>query len=164
MRHQYRITKYNPAFRDEDGAYRRDEWTSRSDIGRSFNGEVLSEAEYQAVEEAYLFAVAAFLSEAKIDHLTLRGVENPLDTPVPAWLAEGARLSVPQGVDFARMALRERIWGRLVVPGRAYVHFGYDYSMYLGVPARCPAAVAEAQRRGLFVEPFRSPYLRTRVP
>lgn len=159
MRYKYRITKYDPALRDEDGAYRRDEWTSRSDIGRPFDGEVLTEAGYQAVEDAYLYAVEAFLTEAGVDRLTLRGIENPREAPVPAWLAEGALLSIPQCVDFARMALRESLWGRLEISGRAYVHFGYDCYMYVGVPARCPAAIAETQRRGLFVEPFRSPYL-----
>jgi hypothetical protein len=162
VRYQYRITKYDPALRDEDGAYRRDEWISRSDIGRSYNGEVLTEAGYQAVEDAYLFAVEAFLTEAGVDRLILRGVENRREDPVPSWLAEGASLSVPQCVDFARMALRESVWGHLAVPGQAYVHFGYDYYMYVGVPARCPAAIAETQRRGLFVEDFRSPYLRAR--
>ncbi|MFL0507599.1 hypothetical protein ACH0B5_17895 [Ureibacillus sp. 179-F W5.1 NHS] len=34
MKYQWRITKYNPAFRDQDGAYMKDEWISSSDIGQ----------------------------------------------------------------------------------------------------------------------------------
>ncbi len=34
---QYRITKYDPAFRI-DGKYTKDEWTSIHDIGKIYNG------------------------------------------------------------------------------------------------------------------------------
>jgi hypothetical protein len=50
---EFRITKYNPAFRGEAGASTRDEWTAVSDIGRAFAGAVLTETEYQRVEDAY---------------------------------------------------------------------------------------------------------------
>ena len=33
----YRITKYNPEFRDEEGRYILDEWTSVTDIGKEFH-------------------------------------------------------------------------------------------------------------------------------
>lgn len=47
--------------------------------------------------------------------------------------ARGATLSIAQSLDFARLALREEAWGKLVVLGKAYVHFGYDYYMYIGL-------------------------------
>ena len=49
------------------------------------------------------------------------------------------------------------------MPGRAYVHFGYDYYMYIGLSVKCTDALAAVQQRGLFVEPFRSPYLRANI-
>lgn len=159
MRYHYRVTKYHPVLRDEEGAFRRDDWTSRSDIGRSFNGVVLTEQEYLRTEAAYLFVLEEFLRQAEIERLELRDVESHTDDQLPEIFASGALLTIPQCVDFARLALRECVWGKLVDPGCAYVHFGYDYYMYLGLPARCPETVSEAHRRGLFVETFRSPYL-----
>ena len=46
----YRISKYNPKFRDEDGFYTRKEWTSISDIGESFDGSEVTIHEYLEIE------------------------------------------------------------------------------------------------------------------
>ena len=161
MRHHYRVTKYDPSLRGEDGSFQGETWTAYSDVGRNFNGVELVESDYLRVEAAYLFAIEALLSEARVDRLVLRGLENRRATKLPKIFRTGAKLNVAQCVEFASFALREQAWGKLVDPVRAYVHFGYDYYMYLGVPARCPAAIAEVQRRGLFVEEFRSPYRRS---
>lgn len=159
MRNQYRVTKYDPSLRDANGAFRRDDWTSYSDIGRTYNSAPLSESQYLAIEDAYLLSIEEFLREAGIEKLQLRELET---TPhaLPQFIQPLASLSVPQCVVFARIALRELAWGKLAAPGRAYIHFGYDYYMYLGLPTECPMAIAAAQARGLFVERFRSPYLR----
>jgi len=160
VRYHYRITKYDPTFRGDDGAYKKDEWTAYSDIGRTFSGKKLSEAEYLETESSYLSALSEFLSEARLPTVTVRGLENARGFTIPRFISEGNEITIAQCVDFARLALREVIWGRLVRPGRAYVHFGYDYYMYIGLNSKCSSAVARAQERGLFVEPFRSPYLR----
>lgn len=160
MRNQYRVTKYNPSFRDANGAFLRDDWTSYSDIGRIFNGAPLSESEYLEVETAYLLSLEEFLHEAEIETLQLRRLENNAGRALPQFVQPLALLNVPQCVEFARIALREIAWGTLVAPGRAYVHFGYDFYMYLGLPTKCPNTIAAAHTRGLFVERFRSPYLR----
>lgn len=162
MRNQYRVTKYDPSFRDANGAFLKEDWTSYSDIGRIFSGTPLSESEYLAVENAYLLSVEDFLREAGVEMLQLRGLENNARHALLQFIQPLALLSVPQCVDFSRIALREISWGKLVAPGRAYVHFGYDYHMYLGLPKMCPKAIAAAHTRGLFVEQFRSPYLRER--
>ena len=162
MKCQYRITKYDPAKRDEKGAYLLDEWTAFSDIGKEFAGVCLEEAEYLKAESAYLGAVESFLKEARLSGLFLKGLERGRTKRLPSFLEEGQLLSVKQCVAFARLALRERAWGRLVIPGRAYVHFGWDYYMYIGLPVVCPSSIEAAENSGLFVEPFRSPYLRAR--
>jgi len=162
MRNHYRVTKYDPSFRDANGAFLRDDWTSYSDIGRIYSGTPLSESEYLVVESAYLLSVEEFLREAGIETLQLRGLENNTRRVLPQFIQPLALLSISQCVEFARIALREVAWGKLVAPGRACVHFGYDYYMYLGLPTKCPMAIAAAHARGLFVERFRSPYLRER--
>jgi hypothetical protein len=39
-----------------------------------------------------------------------------------------------------------------------FVHFRWDYYMYLGVPRPCPVAERTASELGLYVEEFASPY------
>lgn len=126
MGNQYRVTKYDPLFRNVAGAYTREDWTSRGDIGRSIGGVVLQESAYLKVENSYLFAVEAFVQEDGIEALVLRGLENLANNKLPGFVQSGASLTVDQCVAFARIALRETAWGKLVAPGQAYVHFGYD--------------------------------------
>ena len=49
---EFRVTMYDPAHRDASGAYTRDDWTAVSDVGSAFAGVVLTEVEYQRVEDA----------------------------------------------------------------------------------------------------------------
>ena len=69
VRHEYRVTKYNPQNRDRDGRYLGTEWTSYSDIGKCFDGKVLTEQEYLKAEDAFMSAAVSFLNESGIDRL-----------------------------------------------------------------------------------------------
>ncbi|OAI50708.1 hypothetical protein AYO44_05415 [Planctomycetaceae bacterium SCGC AG-212-F19] len=152
---EYRVTKYDAAHRDAQGAYTREEWTAVSDIGRDFAGVVLTESEYQRVEDAYVAAALAFLREAGIQSLNVAGLENHAGLPLS--FSEGAILSLSDAASVIRRVLRKEFWCRLEETG-AFVHIGYDYYMYVGVARPCPNAQALARQSGLFVEPFRSPY------
>ena len=154
--HQFRVTKYNPAYRDRNGAYQQDEWISYGDIGKTFGGVTLSQTGYEAVESAYMTAAIGFLNEAGIDELRICGLENSSgDSSAPA---DGSSITLSELRDALRSVLREKYWCRFEGES-AFVHVGYDYYMYVGVPDPCEAAQAEAQSMGLFVEPFSSPYL-----
>lgn len=154
MQH-YRVTKCDPARRDASGAYPTDDWTSYSDIGRSFGGNTLTEERYTAVENAYLESAAAFLNEAGVRELAVVGLENAGaaagSPPV------GAVIPVERVPAVLRSLLREEYWCKLESKS-AFVHVGWDYYMYIGVLKPCPHAESLAQSRGLFVEPCRSPY------
>ena len=152
---EYRVTKYDPAHRDDSGGYTRDEWISINDIGQSFDGVVLTETEYQRVEEAYVTAAVAFLREAGVAELSVAGIENhAATTPM---FSEGATLGMAELGKVIRAMLREEFWCRLE-GARAFIHVGYDYYMYVGVPIECQESTSLASRLGLFVEPFKSPY------
>ena len=73
---EFRVTKYDPVYRDREGVYMRDEWTSVGDIGRAFGSSVLTESEYRRVEAAYVTAAVAFLREAGVLSLAVAGLEN----------------------------------------------------------------------------------------
>jgi hypothetical protein len=156
---EFRVTKYNPAHRDRGGLYTRDEWTAVRDIGQAFGGVVLTEPEYRRVEDAYATAAVAFLREAGVPSLSVAGLENPADIPLP--FAEGSSLGLAEVGEVIRRVLREEFWCRLEGAG-AFVHLGWDYYMYVGVPRPCAGAAALAEQLGLFVEPFRSPYSEAR--
>ena len=85
---EFRVTKYDPVHRDRSGAYTRDEWISVGDIGQAFNGVVLTEVEYQRIEDAYVAAAVAFLREAGVPSLVVAGLENHASIPLP--FAEGS--------------------------------------------------------------------------
>jgi len=74
--HQYRVTKYNPAFRNQSGAYTKVEWTSVRDIGRTYSDGLLTTEEYERVEAAYIKAALSFLSESGISSVRVAGLEN----------------------------------------------------------------------------------------
>lgn len=152
---EFRVTKYDPAHRDRRGAYTRDKWTAASDIGRAFGGAVLTKPEYQRVEDAYATAAVAFMREAGVFSLAVAGLENYGAVPLP--FAEDSALGLAEVGEIVRRVLREEFWCRLEAAS-AFIHFGYDYYMYVGVSVACPDAVALARRLGLFPEPFRSPY------
>lgn len=153
---EFRVTKYDPIHRDARGHYKRDEWTSASDIGKTFAGVVLTEAEYQRVEDAYATVAVAFIQEAEVHSLAVDGLENNADVLVP--FSEGSLLGLEVIGSVVRRMLREEFWCRLEGAG-AFVHIGRDYYMYIGVPYPCPDEQMLAQKLGLFVEPFASPYI-----
>lgn len=152
---QYRITKYDPSLRDSGGAYPIDEWTSRSDIGKTFGGVLLTEGRYLSVEQAYLEAAAAFLSEARVGELTVIGLENHGQSANAP--KDGSRITASDVPDILRSLLREEFWCKLESTS-AFIHVGYDYYMYIGVPVACANGSTLAQSNGLFVEAFSSPY------
>ncbi len=109
--YQYRVTKYNPRFRDGRGAYTKDDWTAISDIGKSFSGVVLTEEEYHRVERAHLLTAQAFLQEAGVVRLQAIGVENHRSHPEAP--KEGQWLEIEAGLRTLRHVLRENFWCRL---------------------------------------------------
>lgn len=168
--YQWRVTKYDPAFRDERGRYLADDWTSASDIGREFDGRTLTLEAYLAVEDRYVAAAMHFLRESGLDGLTVRALETaapdalPDDAPLTDLLkagppiVEGEWLTGPDLERAIRLNLRSLIWCKLEEPGRFFIHFGHDYYLYIGSAAPCPESVDFATRIGLFVEEMDSPY------
>jgi hypothetical protein len=152
---EFRVTKYDPVHRESRVGYTRSDWSSISDIGRIFNDVVLTEVEYQQVEEAYVAVAMAFLNEAGVSSLMVKGLEH--DQLVPLSFEEGSMLELNQIREVIRRLLREEFWCRLEGSG-SFIHVGYDFYMYVGVLSPCPKAMAFTQQLGLFSEPFRSPY------
>jgi hypothetical protein len=150
---QYRVTKYNPEFRKADGSYFNDEWTSFSDVGKS-----VSEDEYKRVENAYIESAINFLEEQGISQLKINNLENAFGEDEPGIeLSNGEVLEVDALKVVLKSILREKYWAKLE-NANAFIHLGYDYYMYVGVPNESKSAQKFAESKGLFVEEFISPY------
>ena len=166
----WRVTKYDPTFRDERGAYLKGDWTSVSDIGKSFDGNVLTAAQYRDIEDAYVNTALSFVGEAGLDALTVDYLENhgaPAGQPPdllaisldPRLVRTGMLVTGDALADACRLTLREMLWCKLGAPNGFYIHFGYDYYMYVGSPSPSLNSVDFGKTQGLFIEPMRSPYL-----
>jgi hypothetical protein len=150
---EYRITKYDPVVRSSGGTYT--EWTSFSDIGQTFCGVPLTHAEYQRVENAYITSALSFLRDSGVTSLSVRGLENHGEALLGFGIDEA--VSLEQIETILPRVLREEFWCKFEGPD-SFIHVGYDYYMYIGVPLACPKSEHLAATLGLFVEPFRSPY------
>ncbi|GAA2109185.1 hypothetical protein GCM10009759_49600 [Kitasatospora saccharophila] len=160
----YRVTKYDPADRDERGHY-----TGAEDI----------DSDHGPVEAAYLAAVAAFAADSGVGVLEVRepslpsglvhfGIEPPygddeLDALLPGGrdgLHDGLRVGVPLAQELVRAMLRDSgFWGRLECEDRFAAHVGYDQYLYVGSRLPCERAVAATHASGLFAERIdASPY------
>lgn len=158
----YRISKYNPEFRDENGIYTQEDWTSVSDIGRVFNGEKLTKEEYLRTENSYVNAVKTILTENNASKLLIDGLETYYDNTDVSALSfdESELLAEIKNTMYVnkdklelliRMALREYLWCKLKSE-RVEIEFGYDYYMYI----KCAEIKLEIVQKlfydGIFVE------------
>jgi hypothetical protein len=147
----YRITKYDPRMRDASGAYNGSDWTAYSDVGQTFGGRLLTESEYLRTETLYVNTALSLLCAGGIRALTVAGLEDTLSS---SDVKDGQNLDLTDLATVFRRVLREEFWCRFE-GASAYVHFGWDYYMYVGVPDDIrPAVVAD----GLYVEEMESPY------
>ncbi|MEW2136476.1 RNA-binding protein [Streptomyces sp. NPDC005409] len=159
----HRITKYDPADRDERGYY----------IGAED-----TVSDHGPVEAAYLAAIAAFAEASDIDRLEIRepavtgfvhfGVEPAVEghglgglfPPDLTGYHDGAEVSLPVALELVRAMLRDQgAWCRLEAGDEFSVHVGWDQYVYVGSNQPCEQAVARTRELGLFPEPLTaSPY------
>jgi small subunit ribosomal protein S1 len=159
----YRVTKYDPADRDECGRY---------------VGSADAVSDHGLVEAAYLAAVAAFAADTGVTPLAIRepavggfvnfGLEphivgHGLAGLFPGDLTgyhDGAEITVQTALELVRAMLRdEGAWCRLEVEDRFLAHIGYDQYLYLGSDRPCEDALAGIRVLGLFPERIdRSPH------
>ena len=149
---EYRITKYNPANRI-DGVYSADEWTSFSDIGKVFGGTKLSQDVYLKTEQAYIDCCIDLIEKAQITNLPIDQAEYYTDdVHLPSSVFSTSEI---RQVIIA--CLREQCWFKLT--GKDFfIHFGYDYYIYIGSVLPIEIVEKTATKYGLFCEQFSSPY------
>lgn len=156
----WRVTKYNPVNRDENGYYLKDEWTSFSDIGKLYNGIEFTIEEYLKYEKAYIDSILVIMDCNNIDNLNIINLEKyEEDNEYLNTFTEGMLLSNSQIKEVVRLVLRDEMWCKLIKDDSFFVHFGYDFYMYIGANNKCDELITFIEDKDIFIETFVSPYL-----
>lgn len=150
----YRITKYNPLYRDSEGRYLKDEWTDFSCVGYVFNGEKLTFEDYVYVEQEYIRCILEIINLLKIDvsKLKIVGIEKYEKCEWKNGFLKDKNLEL-----LLQDCLRRRIWCKII--GKKFqIHFGYDYYMYILCELPYDVVNKICIANNLFCEVFQSPY------
>ena len=149
---EFRITKYNPQYRVH-GRYCKNEWTSISDVGKEFEDGVVLLEDYIKVENSYIQCCLDLLKVAKISSLNVSDIElysNGISLPT--------EVSDEQTLcEIIKCCLREKCWAKLETK-HFYIHFGYDYYMYIGTDIPIMTVETISCDNHLFCELMHSPY------
>jgi len=168
----YRITKYNPDKRNEQGHYLdNSEWTAISDIDKPEYNSVTYE-EYEKAETAYVAAIKAIMLDNNLEFLQVDSLElhdkkqdfkkhektRRLENIIVDFdkelkiLKNGLQLGFSEIDKIIRLILRETVW-MLLINNDFEVRFGYDYYMYVKTNSIKESTIKEIEKTGLFVEP-----------
>jgi hypothetical protein len=169
MKYCWRITKYDSNKRNSQGWFIEDTWTSYSDVGSLYQGERLTYDEYIRVENLYTNAIMQFMKSLNVSHLQIKGLENhdsinedpsvdKAEVMFVNALKENDLLSLDQVKMASKLILREYFSCKLISKHIMFVHFGYDYYMYIGSSLECKDTLQKVRESGLYVENFESPY------
>ncbi|MBD5143755.1 MAG: hypothetical protein HDT22_09160 [Ruminococcus sp.] len=173
---KYRITKYNPIFRNEKGCYLLKDWTSISDIGKYYNNIQFTLEEYLKTEQEYINFYYKILKKFKINHIKIYSLEKYL-TPDEAMqrmqkynitfseqeknrytnLKNKSMIPIDNFDMIFKFAMRELIWCKIATPNKKIIiEFGYDYYTYLSLKNLIIGEnlIKQTASKGIFIEPF----------
>lgn len=171
--YRYRISKYNPQYRDEKGIYSKEEWTSYSDVGKIYNGKVFDKNDYLKTEMFYCNTVLYILKVNKVKEVVIEDLElnysidelermlqsKGFDLSVKeknliTLLANGNKIKVYDLHIYLKLILRECFWCRLIdYESSSAIEFGYDYYIYLYSKSILSDEVADVWRQnGIYIE------------
>lgn len=148
-----RISKYNPKYRDSNGAYTKNEWTSISDIGKNFDGKIFTRDEYIEIEDKYLDAIEIFINYHNIKKIRLVNLENYNDFNLKGIeLKDYNVYPNKEALIIAKYILREDFWGELKGENGIEICFGYDYLMSFKSNTSFKEVIRTIENLGLYVE------------
>lgn len=168
MLKSYRITKYNPDKRNKDWHYLDfKEWTSISD----FENENI--AQYYKMEDKYIQIIIKIMEIYNITSLIIKNYEKRdkyNDITFKEWISQEIFENISNNKTIllndiptiVRSILRENIWCKLQWERNFFIHFWWDFYMYIGFrdSKKIVEKLKNINTTDLFIEEFRSPYLR----
>lgn len=168
----HEIVKYDPIYYNKNGIYTIDEWTSRSDVGKCYNGKIFSIADYLKVEQQYIDAALSIMDAAKCTYMTIHYLEAdkkyiidriksskfydidfPLLLSLPL-IAGGKKIHHTKIDNVIRLALREYLYVVLCNnKHKLQIEFGYDYYMKIKSSLSKTILQEKVSKTGLFLDP-----------
>ena len=165
----YRITKYNPLYRDKNDHFLKDEWVCSSQIGDYFDGNEFTAQEYVEIENKYITAVKLFLITKNLKNATLANLEkddydkidnivktiheDELENLFVALIENYSLSTIVDILNTVRLILRHHIWGEILLKDSNHsIEFGSDYYMYIITDSLHHELVKSIEGLGLFVE------------
>ncbi|MFD6416237.1 hypothetical protein [Streptomyces sp. NPDC060194] len=148
---RFDLSKYDDARRSGEV----DDWTDHSDIGQSFDGTVLTEEEYQRVEDLYIDAVDVLAEAVGADRFAL--VSLYPGEPTPAWLGEvyeGRVVDRRSALRFLRATLRGASFHGVLRSRELEVFAGFDYYLHVSTSQRAERVLGTVEEMGLYPRPF----------
>lgn len=170
IKYQWRITKYNPKYRNTQGHYTKEEWTSSAHIGKMIDGELITFEEYLKVETAYIHTIMKFLQvngikSLTIIHSTFIDIEQELgalydqlydDQFDNLQLKDDQEVTIEQIPLISKMILRGFFYCSFI-SSDFFIHFGDEYYMFIGTNHYEEESLKFAEQQNLFVEEMTSP-------
>lgn len=151
---KYRITRYNPKYRDINDIFLLDTWTSWSDIGKiyeEYGNSPLTLKEYLLTETQYVKVILAILKSKNIKKLTIQELEKYKTVFESEKLLKSKNIFLNQNEKYIfssisnnkeydlknietviTLILRDCFWCTLkALNSNLYVRFGYDLYVYI---------------------------------
>ncbi|MBU3131872.1 hypothetical protein KPL40_05350 [Clostridium gasigenes] len=171
---KYRISKYNPIYRDRNGTFQNDEWTAVSDIGKKYNDKELSKEEYLAIEKKYIRVLKIIMKEKGINKFIVKELEKEFMLSEVCKQLEEVQIVVSKEERYQfreieedytikyskvdsilKLLLREGLWCRLMdIESNFSVEIGYEYYMYVTCSELSNLVISKIQNNELFIEEF----------
>ena len=171
----YRISKYDPMYRDKQGIYTLDEWTSWSDIGKVYQGRTFTKDNYLKTESLYCDVIYEILSRQGVRTLEVRDLESPLSLPetsrflseeslqlteeechIIQIIQENQQVSIEKIKVYVKLLLRDCFWCILAdTESDARVSVGYDYYVHLTCDTLDQAQIDACEKLGIYMEVVR---------
>lgn len=159
----WRITKYDPQYRDERGAYLKNEWTEYDDIGQTFEGKTLTLKEYLKTEDAYIQAILLFIEDLNIDSLRISCLEKNGRRPKKV-LVDGIEIvnntyvNKESIIPIIRLILRGKTWCKFKAKQMLIDFSNQFYTFIVSINRPSNSTIKKIEHMGFFVEELESPY------
>lgn len=168
--YKYNISKYNPAYRDSNWRYIKEDWTAISDIGKTFDGKALTVEGYITTEDSYIKAIQTIFDFFNLEYLkvydvrksfednqfldltSMRKVKYTSDILELYNIAGSIEKLEYKDLDlFCRLLLREDIGAKICYPRKLKIFICYDYLMGIHSSRSIGKIIPTIEALGLFV-------------
>lgn len=168
----HEIVKYSPQKYDSNGIYTADEWTSRCDVGKKFDGKLFTIEEYLRVEQRYVSVILSIMKATNCKYMTIQyleadkeyitsriksskfyNIDSELLKSMPL-LEEKRRIYILKITDIIRLSLREYIY--VVLRNKEHklqIEFGHDYYLKISCSLNLETLKNIVYREGLYLDP-----------